>query len=69
MIADFPDPEWPATITRFRLFMSSSTFLHASVDINRSLSCCHCSNMILSTADSVRNKSLNYMAYCMQIYA
>lgn len=38
--------------------------------MNRLLSCCHCSNMVLSNIDSDRKKkSIKYIAYSMQIYS
>ena len=52
MMADFPEPEYPVTITIFLLAVLFSTAMQAFDEINHSFSCSHCSNIAPSKFDS-----------------
>lgn len=60
-MADFPDPEGPATITRFLLLIMFSTSLHAFVEIKKESSCFHMSKIAFVNGVSDKRKKNVYI--------
>lgn len=60
-MADFPDPEGPATTTRFLVLIMFSTSLHAFVEIKKESSCFHMSKIAFVNGVSDKRKKNVYI--------